>query len=312
MEKLETTELVVFQDEKVIIPAVPPSKNPGLMKMTYDNFLSFVEAEKTALHWAQKVNITDAESLKEADNCIKACKAVVKNLEAARKESLADTEAYAKQVKELEKNFAQVFAGVQSHLEAAKVTYNLKKEREAKAEQERIRAEAEALQRKAEADKKIREAQEAQKRFEEEEKLKKLEVDKIAQAQAAGRTETDQMEADIAIQEAQAKIDKERADRAEADRKQAALDRKDRDLKERQLANDMAKAKAAEKTKGVATKWTYDIEDPKLVIRDYCEPSKGLILAAVNNGLREKLSDGSPNPNAAGLMIFEEKHSVTR
>ena len=121
-----------------------------------------------------------------------------------------------------------------------------------------------------------------------------------------------QLEAESKQREADAIAEKQRAEIEAANRKQEAVDRAERELRERQLNNELAKANAAEKTRGVTMKWTYEIVDEKAVIRRYCEPSKGLILKALNGGLRELLEDGTPDPSAAGLRIYQEAHSVTR
>jgi len=296
------------------LPSLPASNNPSMMKIVYGGFLALVEAEKSVLKWGQKLNIVDDASLREAEDVIRACRGAKKALDDLEKQAIEEPQAYVKQVKELRKNFGQVFDGIQEHGEALKVAYNLKKAREAREEQERIRAEQEKLRRQEEARKRELEEQETQRQLEEARKRKEqrdADSKKIAEANENDRLRL-QLEAESKQREADALAEKQRAEIDAQNRKQEALDKADRELREQQLNNELAKASAKEKNKGVQLKWTYEIIDEKAVIRRYCEPSKGLILKAVNGGLRETLEDGTPDPSASGLRIYQEAHSVTR
>ncbi len=130
--------------------------------------------------------------------------------------------------------------------------------RKALAEQRRIDDEIAA--KKAEAD-----AKEQQLRLEEERRLADIEASRIAAAQAEGHEETDQMEADIAMAEEQARIDADRAKREEDKKKQEIEDQKVLDAADQKLANEMAVATSVGKTKGVKEVWSIELLDESLL-----------------------------------------------
>ncbi len=112
--------------------------------------------------------------------------------------------------------------------------------------------------------------------MEEERKIQEIEAAKIVQAQEEGHGEDDQMEADIAMAEAQAKIDADRAAREEAKRKQDIADEKAKDEAQRKLVNELAVATAKGKVKGVKEIWSKELVDESLLDKQFMtyDPSK--------------------------------------
>ena len=135
---------------------------------------------------------------------------------------------------------------------------------------EDCKREAEELKRKALAEqKKVEdeiaawetemEMREQQRRILEEQEIAKLAEEARVKAQAEGRDETDQMEADIAFQESQARIDADRAAREKEAEDQRIANQKAKDEAQQKTNNTFAVATSVGKIKGVKTVWAIEL-----------------------------------------------------
>ena len=141
--------------------------------------------------------------------------------------------------------------------------------RKALADQKRIHDEIEA--KKAEED-----AKEQARQLEENLRLQRIEEEALAQAQKEGQTETDQMAADIAREEERARIEQERVAREKAKKDREIADQKAKDEAQQKMVNEMAKASAQGRVKGVKEIWSIELVDEDLLDKKFMvfEPSK--------------------------------------
>lgn len=110
---------------------------------------------------------------------------------------------------------------------------------------------------------------EARIRLEEDLKLQAIEAQALAEAQAQGQTETDQMAADIAREEAQAQIDQERADREAKLQADEAAAQKIKDDAQQKVVVGFAQATGAGKVKGVKEIWQIELIDESKLDRAF-------------------------------------------
>lgn len=98
---------------------------------------------------------------------------------------------------------------------------------------------------------------EEQKRQEEDLRLQQIHEKALAEAQAKGHTETDEMQADLAMAEEQARIDAERAKRDEEAEQQRIQKEKELDEAQRKTYGEIARATT--KVKGVKAVWSIEL-----------------------------------------------------
>lgn len=125
-------------------------------------------------------------------------------------------------------------------------------------------------------------------RQEEELRLRHIEEEAFKKAQEGGHTETDQMMADLAREEEQARIDAERAERERKLEEQRIENQRLQDEADRKLANDMAQATAKGKVKGVQEIWSIELIDEELLDKKFMVYDESKARAALKNGFYNK------------------------
>ena len=165
--------------------------------------------------------------------------------------------------------------------------------RKALAEQKRIQDELDAKKREEEM-------KEEALRQEEELRLRNLEEEARKKAQAEGHTETDQMVADIAVAEEQARIDAERAKREEEQKKRDIEAQRLKDEADQKMAQQMAVATAKGKVKGVQEIWSIELVDEEKLDKKFMVFDESKARAFLKAGFHNK-NEKDPEKVIPGL-----------
>lgn len=300
-------------EKELVLPAdlIPATVEAGLAPPSlataseiYTKAVDLAKSGMLSLKCAAALRITNADDYKDGLDLVRALRGMQKRLDETRKEDTDPARAWVANVKAMYDEAVIIYEKAAKHAEAITTAWYL-------AEQERIRKEKEELQRRIEAERRKAEAEAAERRAAEEkrqaqeaEEIRRKKEEVAAQAEAAGDLYTVDAQAESAAEAERQRIEQDRAARAEADRKaeedrQAELERQERETAAKTSTLTFTKPK------GIAMKWTYEIDNPDKVHRQYCDPTPSKVRAAVASGLREKNADGTPNPMASGLRIFQ-------
>lgn len=260
-----------------------------VMQMTdeeiYDGFAAIAAAQAKVVEWVQKLKVKDADTLRDAMQIKRDIRAVKEKVAERVKQLCAPLNEREKYVKEQAKGVLNPFENSDLSVDAKIVSYNAKKKEEALAEQARIRAEQEAARRKAEAEQRQRDAAEERRQLEEAQRI--AELNRQAKDAAKKKDVAAQLEAENKRREEEARIEKERAERQQKEAAELAQKKLEEERAERERMDELAKAKGREKTRGVQSRWTYDIVDPDQVPREYCDPAPKKLNAVVQAGIRQ-------------------------
>ncbi len=258
---------------------------------------------------AENLKVEKAEDLVLANQTFKRAQALRKDIESNRKDLIFPFQDFVKQVNVLAKECGQ--AGEQAELIISEkiLAYNEKVEleRQAEAEKEKARLEAQRLQ--EEQERMAREAEEARLRKIETDRLTKIAAEQeearkaIANEQNANKRKQAEIEAKRIEEEG-----KLEAKRVELEQQKRAMEQQHKDIdvqkaemdRQAQAKIDAEKQEAidkANKVKGLRSDWTFEILDENLVVRELCSPDSKKINAAIKQGARE----------LAGLKIYQEK-----
>ena len=234
--------------------------------------------------WEKKTVITNAPTRDQAIQLRTVVTRTAKLIEEARLKLVEPVQKYLKEVKGYSDQAQEALVGtkdnpmlgvagrltqkISDHAAACK---RLEEEMKAKALAEQKRVEAEIQARQEEAF-----AKEQALRLEEQHRLDAIEASRLAAEQAEGHNETDQMAADLARGEEQARIDADRAQREKAQRDQEIADQKAADAAQQKTVNTMAVATAMGKVKGVKEIWVIELVDETLLDKKFMafDPAK--------------------------------------
>lgn len=246
--------------------------------------------------WEQKTVITNPKTRDEAIRLRTTVTSTAKAIEDAYLSITEPARNYLKEVRQMATQAQIALVGTKDDKSlgvAGRLTtkisnfaadcLRIEEEMKAKALAEQRRVEAEI-----EAKRKEEQAKEVARQLEEDRRIKEIEDAKIAQANAEGRTETDQLEADVATEEEMGRIEADRAQRKEAMRLQEIEDKKKIDEQERKTLNTMAIATAKGQVKGVQEVWSIELMDESLVPRNLMSYDEKKARAWLKGGFHDK------------------------
>ncbi len=255
----------------------------------------FTVRGRTLKEKAEQLKVETFEDLTTANEALKECQTVEKEIEAKRVELTKPLVDMQRQLNNLAKEVAIPTIEAKSVIKQKILAFNEEQERKRRAEEEAERKRLEEARKREEAEKKAREEAERKIREEEERKLaeKKRELEeakkkaqqeadetsrKLAEMKAKQAEEEARLEAErIKLEQDKRDLEAEKA-RIEAEKKEAEL-QKEREAKEKELAK--------QKVKGIRKTWKYEVVDTTKVPRNFCVPSDQLIREAIKNGVRE-------------------------
>jgi murein DD-endopeptidase MepM/ murein hydrolase activator NlpD len=300
-------------EKELVLPAdlIPATVEAGLAPPTlatakeiYTKAVDLAKSGMLSLKCAASLQISTPDDYKDGLDLVKSLRGMQKRLDECRKEDTDPARLWATNVKAMYDEACSIYEKAAKHAEDITTVWYL-------SEQERIRKEKAELQRRMEAERRKAEAEAAERRAAEEkrqaqeaEEINRKKEEAATQAKEAGDLFTVDVQAEAAAEEERQRIEQERAARAEADRKAEEERQAELERQERETAAATATLTFT-KPKGIAMRWTYEIDNPDKVHRQYCDPTPAKLKAAVGSGLREKDADGNPNPMAAGLRIFQ-------
>lgn len=239
--------------------------------------------------WEKKTVITSSKSRDEAIRLRTMVTRTAKLIDDARMDLVKPVQEYIKTVKEyadqaqlaLIGTKADPTIGVAGRLTNKISSYALECKRieeemkaKALADKKKIDDEIEAWELEAEMKEQLI-------RLEEQRRLELIEQQRLAQAQEQGHSETDQMEADLAMEEEQARIDSERAERERKLEEQKIANQKTKDEAQSKMVGTMAVASSKGNVKGVKNIWVIELIDesllePKFMVYDESKARKYL------------------------------------
>jgi len=274
-----------------------------------------IELTSTATSWlAERPEIADADTAKEAGEIVDKLRATKKSLAAAQKDDLAPHNQAITDIKAQYKAPADQLEAALNALLALSAAW-LKRERDRIAA-EKAAQEAEARRLREEAERAEREKIEAQRRLEEE--RRRLAAEEEERRRAAAAEEQTELERVAAESQAVADLERVEAERQEAARAAAEADAKDKAAKEaereaqRKAQTAAIKSAPAQRAVTLRSYWSAEIVDEAAAIDSYREhPTvRKAMLAAVLQAANEEartVKDESKAP--PGVRFVKEERA---
>lgn len=286
------------EDQEITIPVLSIQTPLEHFKNLFD---AMAQIRAQVITWESKTLIKDNKSRDEAIRLRTLVTSTAAKIEEARKAAQKPIREYVEEMNQLAKDARLPLVGENASDPAGVCGRLTKKINDwavfCQKEEERMKREALARQKMVEDEIEAREMerkmQEERLRLEEDLRLEKLRQEALEKAQAEGHgdreVQTDDLAADLAMQEEQARIDAARAAREKEEEDKRAAEQKEKDKVQQQTVSTMAVATHKGKVKGVKEIWSIEEVDPDLVPREFCSPDMKKIRKYVESGVsREK------------------------
>ncbi len=240
-------------------------------------FDQMADIRSKVILWESKTIIKDSNSRDEAIRLRTTVTRTAKAIEDAYLSLTEPAREYLKEVRAMATKAQEALIGTKSDPRigvAGRLTTKVSDyAAECKRLEEEMKAKALAEQRRIEAEieakKREEEAKEQALQLEEQRQIEEIEKKKLEEAQAAGHDETDQMEADFAMEEAQGKIDSARTKREKLRKDQEIEDQRVKDEAQQKMVAELSKAEAKGKVKGVKEIWSIELVDEELLDKKF-------------------------------------------